>query len=91
MLVVSSRGEFYEIVSNVLCSWFPNDAKLFLFDSVFEPIEMYVNCFHHFLFHCSSDDATSNNVVSNERCCWLLMSEINEGNMLRDSFLYAHI
>ena len=48
--MVRSRVKFCGIVGQVLRARFPNNVELLLLYTIFEPIELHVNGFHHFCF-----------------------------------------
>ena len=59
------------VVGKLMDAFFPEDVELLLVYAAVQPSEAHVVGIGHFLFHCSSDDATSGAVVSGQ-WCWRL-------------------
>ena len=48
--VMGGRVVLRPIVGQICIAWHPEDVKLALLDSIFNPIESHVDCFGSFLF-----------------------------------------
>jgi hypothetical protein len=57
---------FSEIISQIGVTWRPPNVKLFLFYSVFDPVEPHIHSFGSFLLDGVVDNAICGGVVSGE-------------------------
>jgi hypothetical protein len=57
---------FSEILSQIGATWSPPNVKLFLFYSVFDPVEPHIHSFGSFLLDGVVDNAIRGGVVSGE-------------------------
>jgi hypothetical protein len=57
---------FSEIISQIGVTWCPPNIKLFLFYSVFDPVELHIHSFGSFLLDGVVDNAICGGVLSGE-------------------------
>jgi hypothetical protein len=70
------RMMFSEIISQIGVTWRPSNVKLFLFYSVFDPVEPHIHSFGSFLLDGVVDNAICGGVVSGEASGVLVVTHL---------------
>jgi hypothetical protein len=71
---------FCVIIANIFTSWAPINVKLFLADSVSQPMVLPVRCFRSFLFDGFVQDTECSGVIGGERRQGLCVAQFRECN-----------
>jgi hypothetical protein len=78
---------FCVIIAEIFTSWAPINVKLFLADSVGQPMVPHIHCFRLFLFDCFVNDAECSGVICAERRWRLCVSQLGECDSERGATL----
>jgi hypothetical protein len=78
---------FSEIISKIGVTWRPSNVKLFLFYSVFDPVEPHIHSCRSFLLDCVVDNAICGGVVSGEVSGVLVVTHLRKYGARDGAFL----
>jgi hypothetical protein len=77
---------FSEIISQIGVTWSPPKVKLFLFYSVFEPVEPHIHSFGSFFLDGVVDNAICGGVVSGEVSGVLVVTHLRKCGACEGAF-----
>ena len=86
-LMISRGVVFWDIVSNIICTWSPVNHELVLINPVSDPVESHIHFFATLLFHCAFKESNGCFIIKFHRSRWLWVARLCKGHSERKCFL----